>query len=305
MNSGFLQPRATGMEDTACALAEQRGEEDWSGITNQRVRKKLQNRLNKRLSRQRKRSRRCAESARALDLPEAASLNTAHTADMELCAVTLEASYWGGEDPTFNYSSRDDITEKRAFLTRFAEQALLSYAMGSPRPDHYMRLLQLNIINGLTNNAAALGFSFDWLICESVSPFGHDSQNSKAGTVQGLSVPPSLAPTNMQLGIKHHPWLDLFPLPRLRDNLLVAVLSMTVEEEEELFSYIIGSAGGKAEWAGLVVWGEPWDPRNWEVTPPFLHRWGFLLRGCSELMHSTNYWRGRRGEKSMGNPKCN
>lgn len=208
-------------------------------------------------------------------------------------------------------------------LHRFAAHALQSYATADPCADHALRLIQLNIINGLTRNAAALGFEFDWLVCEVVSPFGRDAALSTArlslNSTPGCSttctssttpqtaaaaaapVPTSLAPTTMQLHTRHHPWLDLFPLPALRNNLLTASRLLSLEDEQALYSDVLESGGGRREWAGLVVWGDPWDARNWEVSEPFLRRWGWVLDGCAEIMlEATNRWRAERGEAPIG-----
>ena len=50
---------------------------------------------------------------------------------------------------------------------------------------------------------------------------------------------------------------------------------------------------------GLIIWGDPWDPAGWEMTPQFLKRWAWTVDGCTELLHSTSYWRQRRGEKAL------
>jgi hypothetical protein len=50
---------------------------------------------------------------------------------------------------------------------------------------------------------------------------------------------------------------------------------------------------------GLIVWKEPWDSSGWEVSEAFLKKWGWVVRGCRELMVSTNFWRERRGEKRL------
>lgn len=205
---------------------------------------------------------------------------------------------------TFSHCSKEDIAQKRTLLKQFAEQALTSYITADPCADHHLKLLQLNTINGFTRNATVLGFNFDWLICESISPFGHDGQGPKPGTAPAAYLPSSLMPTSMQLGMRHHPWLDLFPLPRMRDNLLIAISYMGAEDEQKLFDDVMESGGGKNEWAGLVVWGEPWDPQSWELSIPFLQRWGWLIRGCPEIIVSTNHWRSQRGEKPIASPSC-
>lgn len=187
-------------------------------------------------------------------------------------------------------------------LERFAEQALMSYMTADPCADHYLRLIQFNTINGFTRNAAALGYQFDWLICAAVSPFGCDGQNRNPVSAITAAMPSSLIPTSMQLTTRHHPWLDLFPIPRMRDNLLKAASVLSPEDEQRLFDDVMELGRGKNEWAGLLVWGEPWDPQSWEVSVPFLQRWAWLVRGCSEIIESTNRWRRRRGEKLISTP---
>lgn len=49
----------------------------------------------------------------------------------------------------------------------------------------------------------------------------------------------------------------------------------------------------------MIVWGDPWDPMKWEVTETFLRRWGWLVKGCPEIIWSTNFWRQVRGEKRL------
>lgn len=187
-------------------------------------------------------------------------------------------------------------------LERFAEQALKSYLMADPCSDHHLKLIQFNTINGFTKNAAALGYQFDWLVCAAISPFGCEEQSRNPVPGTAAVVPSSLAPTSMQLTTRHHPWLDLFPFPRMRDNLLVAASWLSPEDEQRLFDDIMESGGGKNEWVGLLVWGEPWDPQSWEVSVPFYERWTWLVKGCPEIIASTNRWRRRRGERPIPTP---
>ena len=200
----------------------------------------------------------------------------------------------------FSHCTEKEAATKRAMLERFAEQALMRYMTADPCADHRLQVMQLNTINAFTRNAAALGYKFDWLVCAAISPFGCDEQSSS--TAAPTRMPSALVPTTMQLTTRHHPWLDLFPLPRIRDNLLIALSVLSAEEEQRLFEDIVESDGAKNEWAGLVVWGEPWDPQNWEVSLPFLQRWAWLVNGCPEIIKSTNYWRRRRGEVPVPSP---
>jgi hypothetical protein len=125
------------------------------------------------------------------------------------------------------------------------------------------------------------------------------------------SLPFTLMPTILQRKVPHLPWLDMFPYPRLRDNLiarqyefnqldlcndlwgewfishlgdLIAPRQADTDEEDDV------TAGR----TGLIVWGESWDPNGWEITMNFVRKWPWVLQGCEELFTSTNYWRAKR-----------
>lgn len=50
---------------------------------------------------------------------------------------------------------------------------------------------------------------------------------------------------------------------------------------------------------GMLIWGEPWRIDGWEVTEGFLRKWGWLLKGCDEMIEASNRWRGLRGEEPL------
>jgi hypothetical protein len=50
---------------------------------------------------------------------------------------------------------------------------------------------------------------------------------------------------------------------------------------------------------GLLLWGDPWRQDSWELTEGFIKKWGFLLKGCVELVEATNRWRESRGEDRL------
>ncbi|GKU06278.1 unnamed protein product [Fusarium langsethiae] len=114
----------------------------------------------------------------------------------------------------------------------------------------------------------------------------------------------------------HHIWVNLFPFPRIRDNL---ILNQGLFNHWELLQDLIGELLGNipteercgmphamtvsnpktmpaedgimANRNGLVVWGEPHDMRNWEATSGFLYKWSWAVEGCYDLIDSTNRWR--------------
>ncbi|KAK9250684.1 hypothetical protein V1507DRAFT_494668 [Lipomyces tetrasporus] len=48
---------------------------------------------------------------------------------------------------------------------------------------------------------------------------------------------------------------------------------------------------------GLIVWGPPWDPYGWEVMEGCVKNWDWVVKGCHEILESTNYWLAQRGEQ--------
>jgi hypothetical protein len=178
-------------------------------------------------------------------------------------------------------------------LGRLAKEAYEDYTRGAPRLSSLPTLIQLNIVNAVVRNAVAMGFSTDYVAVDTLSPLN----TQPPGCTYPLpeSCPDSLRPTALQLEIPHHPWVDLFPFPRMRDNLLRA--GDAVDKEELCIDLFDPDQG--VEKANLLVWGEPWDHTSWEASVAFLRKWGWLVRGCGELLEATNYWREKRGEERL------
>ncbi len=53
------------------------------------------------------------------------------------------------------------------------------------------------------------------------------------------------------------------------------------------------------ELTGLMIWGHPWETSGWEVTERFFEKWGFLFKGCREILIATNHWRELRGDEPL------
>ena len=82
----------------------------------------------------------------------------------------------------------------------------------------------------------------------------------------------------------------------MRDNLLRAGDDY---DDIELCGDLVGYFNSPTVRTGMVIWGDPWDVDGWEVTDQFLERWGWTVRGCSNLFTSTNRWREKRGERPL------
>lgn len=50
---------------------------------------------------------------------------------------------------------------------------------------------------------------------------------------------------------------------------------------------------------GIVAWNPPWDVNGWEVSEGFWNKWGWTLKGCGDMLESSNRWRVRRGEEPL------
>lgn len=178
-------------------------------------------------------------------------------------------------------------------LERFSHRAVESYVLGSPAADHLLTLCKVNVFRAFISNMHTLGMSPgpEWMEDDALSPFS----TALPGYMSEDKLPVSLRPTSIQSSTLHHPWLDFFPFPRIRDNLINA----GDFDDHPLCLDVMGFWNVTDEACGLLVWGEPTDPGNWEVSENFIRRWPWVVAGCRELLWSTNRWRSSRGEKMI------
>jgi hypothetical protein len=149
---------------------------------------------------------------------------------------------------------------------------------------------QFNIIGAMCKNAASLGLTMKLLHMDILSQFNILQPDSCC------PLPPALQPTKIQREVIHHPWIDLFPVPSIRDALLRMIGRY---EKAEICQDFFGECGGKTGSVGLLVWGEAWDPSAYEVSEWFVDKWGWIMKECPDIIQSTNYWRASRGEPPL------
>ncbi|KAJ5483797.1 hypothetical protein N7530_003043 [Penicillium desertorum] len=165
---------------------------------------------------------------------------------------------------------------------------------GDPTADHLMTLTKVNVFRAFAQNLRLIGWSEYWMDDDAISLFNTALPQKPSRPDDNSLIPANLQPTRLQKSIRHHPWLDFFPFPKMRDNLIEAGDDW---DDEQLCHDIMGFWGKSTMDAGMLVWGEPWNVQNWEVTEPFLKKWQWVVRGCPGLMDATNSWRARRGER--------
>ncbi|CRG87051.1 hypothetical protein PISL3812_04065 [Talaromyces islandicus] len=262
--------------------------DEWIGVTDSKKRRTIQNRLNQRLSRER---RRATLKKTGRPKPQGTRLPTA----IGSCTNKIDFSDLDA-NPIFGPTS-----EKAKRIMRSLEGVIhAEFALGSPHTDMLLGLTRLNILRALNTNIDILGYDgADLLNDDAQSPFSMVGPMAADSEIREAVLPPALRPTHVQRTVPHHPWLDLFPIPRMRDIMILAGDSY---DDELLCHDMLGDRFSRADLegkTGLIVWKDPWDPTGWEVTPAYMNFWGWTVQGCWDLFGSTNAWRAKRGEKAL------
>ncbi|KAF5545554.1 Aryl-alcohol dehydrogenase [Fusarium phyllophilum] len=259
--------------------------DDWTGVTSRRERKRRQNRLNQRAWRRRK---------AVQDTSDGQTTSTSHDSSVML-RDTCSSTFFGAPTIGDGILLIPDICEAER-LRNLIRQCLEDYSLRTPRPSNLHIIIRLNVLNAIADNATAIGFPKESLCRdEFISPF------CQIGPIQlpSPSCPTSLQPTSLQRSTAHHPWIDLFPFPKFRDNVLDG-MQKGLFDDDELCGDLLGVEGaGVGEQPSLLVWTVAWDAKGWEVNAAFVKKWGSLIEDCPEIMKSTNYWRRKRGQAAL------
>lgn len=193
--------------------------------------------------------------------------------------------------------------KSREKAIEFLHNALTHYSLDLRRQSDLPTLSRLNLLNALANNAVLLGINFEEMcLGDCISPFNLAGPLPPGLVDHAATAPESLRPTVMQRSFIHHPWIDLVPIPAMRDNILLAIQTEMMDEEDLCrdFSDIDRCDDGDGVSAPASIWGSSWNIASWEMTPRFLKKWGWLMRGCPQALDATNFWREKRGQAKIG-----
>ncbi|OQE32146.1 hypothetical protein PENSTE_c001G01357 [Penicillium steckii] len=259
-------------------------------------RRRLQNRLNQQASRKRKAiAKQSNASTRkwVVYTDEARALGRKERPDKQTVIKRSQKL----EEPSKNCVDQDNeplCTSNQVSRAQYLielQRKVSNYAANNMQAANILlSVTQLNIMRAMVANAATMGLSME-VLCEDIA--SHFNISGPCHVT--FQLPPSLQPSSSQKSIIHHPWIDIIPIESLRNSLLS---QMGVYDEDELCIDFYGFCGPSSE-VGLLVWGESWDPSAYEVTEVFFKKWNWLLRDCTDLIRSTNYWRRQRGEKPL------
>lgn len=186
--------------------------------------------------------------------------------------------------------------------------------------DHLLHLIHHNVFRALITNKVTIS-SATFLArqergCGDIVPsFSDLCDGFTIIQPTGKALPPALFPTFNQMTIGHSSWFNMFPHPRIRDNLIFNEgLFDPYDFCNDIFGELIAGRQSKVsspesnssmedtddevtnKRRGLIVWGEPWDVEGWEVTPGFVKKWKWTLEGCEDLIAASNRWRAKRNE---------
>ncbi|KAG4443189.1 hypothetical protein IFR05_001331 [Cadophora sp. M221] len=204
--------------------------------------------------------------------------------------------------------------------------------------DHLLHLVQYNVFRAFVSNKSTLNMLLtgwtDFPPSPTTCPISGPYRDDTMVFPLNPNIPFSLFPTRLQQTCLHSFWINLFPFPSLRDNLirrdgkfdhweLLADLigelmgstpfeqrqrtpvAITVSDPQNMSASNLPHPEGSDEdevtagRKGLIVWGEPHDMRNWEATPGFIAKWSWAVEGCYDLVESSNHWRLLRGEEPI------
>ncbi|VUC24794.1 unnamed protein product [Clonostachys rosea] len=250
-------------------------DDNWTGLSDAAARRKRQTRLSMRAHRRRK-ALEGAKKSRQESL--VACWDGRRQKVLHLPESQAKALNYNHESPVIRQNSDGSI-----------------FPLSS---DHLIILIQFNVMRAVIVNKQLLS---------TLEPDGTSYYHNPGAVcvlpalanTQGL--PTSLHPTKTQTMIPHGRWIDIFPHPTWRDNFIHAEGRFNEYDlcSDTLGGLFRGELAAECERHGIIVWSPPWDFNGWELTEGFVKKWGWSIKGCSDVLEATNKWRSLRGEKPL------
>lgn len=179
-------------------------------------------------------------------------------AESKHCATSTSDSDTASNDPASGVTKANASQLKRCGAPKMPRSPSLYQALvPTSSPDRFV-VCSLNgsIYAALFNNGSLMGIP-----CSVSTP--------KKSAVPGPEVPESLQPTDLQLSTIHPSWIDRFPFPKMRDN-MITLLGIINEEEFLADLFCLTSFT-------LDPGAAPWDPAAWKIGRDFSEKWGYLF----------------------------
>ncbi|KAH0436376.1 hypothetical protein CcaCcLH18_04396 [Colletotrichum camelliae] len=296
-------------------------DDDWTGLCDRAERRKRQNRLNVRAHRKKKalealqkqkdqpkddgdfsweRAVKTTSSAPSIQILQWNPLAKSYQRKLEEQSKSSEneSEIADGEDlqamvrPSRRRPSSSKLRAKSKFLGTIPPYYRNPANWFPLYRDHLIPLVYYNVFRATITNIHIL--SLTSLLESPCTPDLHTTPLFPAPS----SIPPTLLPTALQNSTVHESWIDIFPSGGMRDN---AIRYRDTFDHHEMCIDLVGCSESTqcSDQPGIIAWSDPWHPDGWEVTEKFVRKWGFLLKGCEDVMRATNRWREMRDEEPL------
>ncbi|KAK1986928.1 hypothetical protein LZ30DRAFT_703883 [Colletotrichum cereale] len=304
-------------------------DDDWSGLHNKTERRKRQNRLNVRAHRKRKALEACQKqkdlASRMANSPrELLKLDNSSSSGLQIVhwmppkgpenhAIKIRSEHGpinslhhekegsarthravgGGVVPLSRSQNRQVLPSPKTSKSKLVPSYFQNPALWFPLyQNHLIPLIYYNVFRATITNIHILSLAS--LLPSSCTPETHQAVLFPSPS----TIPPTLLPTKLQKVTPHEDWIDILPSGTMRDN---AIKFRAKYDHHDLCIDLVGCQGDETclGQPGIIVWSDPWHPDGWEVTEKFIEKWGFLLRGCEDMMGATNRWRALRDEEPL------